>query len=485
MQRNLDMVTRLRVDSLAFREASSPIEPALLLLDDYAEGGMATTTTEEVMVSEAEAHERVRVWIDDSTVTLVDLDALPLELFRYHRSGGFVFYKRSELLARAGRVEEAAQELGHYLTSYPKHEMASRARLLWGELGKRVGDVALKVGVLLPLSGKYRVYGESVLRGIECAAGIFAPCRGPEGIELVVRDSGGDPTIVLDAVNELAALDVVAVIGPLSSDVALVAAERAESLGVPMISLAQREGIPQVGSFIFRNSVSLRDEIESLVGYVVDKKHFKRFFVLYPQNKIGEESHKIFTSAVENRGGMVGGSRAYAPHQMEFARELGGQLITGNHYDGIFIPDAPVVAGYIAPTLALSGVGRTTLLGTSRWDNVELLTRGGEYVEGAIFVGSFSKASTDGEGRAFVDAFHAAYDADPTLLEALGYDSMRMIIASSEEGGASDRHELQTLLAQLADFPGVTGTITMDADGDVRRTLRVLTIDDGTITAAP
>lgn len=502
-RRDASAILRLRIDSLgALASKALGIAPndgilwSLRLLDDYAEGAGAKASDVAAgdIVSEADAAAEARRFVEDETVGLAEVKALPSDEMKGRRSGGYLDYKHAYILHRMGDTDGATRILKSYVSGYPKHEYYSAARALMTELGGVIGEKAgVVVGAILPLSGRYAVYGDSVLHGAECAMGIYTPCVGPSGMKLVVLDSARPGANLSQLVDQLAAEEVVAIIGPLLSKNIMQAAARAEQLGIPMISLSQMEGVAKTGNYIFRNSVSTLSEITTLVDYVFSRKNLRRFFILYPNNRKGEEYRFLFKDAVARWGGKVVGEFAYAPNQMEFSSELRGrgmaEQVAGlaaetSRYDAIFIPDSFRVVGYIVPTLALMGVGKTQLLGISRWDDPALVERGGEYVENAIFVDSFYKNAKDSWVFGFVSKFKEAYEIEPTLLEAMGYDTMRMIIAAVQQKGAVRRDSVRDALSRTVNFPGVAGRISFDQNGDAGRGFYVLTVKDGVIQQA-
>jgi ABC-type branched-subunit amino acid transport system substrate-binding protein len=488
-------ILRLRADSVAVRASDrvgstlpTKVVWYLFILDDYAEGAgqRAAEVGNEKLITDEDALAEVRRWMEDTTVPLTSIEALPLAQMKGKKSGGYASYKYAYALHTGGRAEEASKLIKNYLTSYPKHEYYSHARLLAMELGGEFGAGAgISIGTILPLSGRYAVYGESVLHGIECAIGIFQPCTGPAGMTIIVRDSVGTPEGAARAVEELAEAGVVAIVGPLMSNSAQAAAMKAQELGVPMISISQRDGVIEVGDFIFRNSVSPASEVDAVVDYSIGKKMLKRFFILYPDNKKGSEYERLFTKKAEELGGKIVARHAYAPNEMEFAVVLkgvgGGTPGNPLGYDAVFIPDSFRVVGYIAPTLALSGIEGVRLLGISRWDDPGLIERGSKFVDGAIFVDSFYKKAHDAGVISFMKKFKGAYGIDPTLLEALGFDATRAIVVASQEMGSFHRKTMRDSLTRIAGFRGVSGLMGFNPSGDARRKLTLLTVKNGAI----
>src|SRR3990167_6162807 len=123
-----------------------------------------------------------------------------------------------------------------------------------------------KIGVVLPLTGKYAIYGESALHGIECGFGIFPPCDSQYEIELIIKDDVGDPLLAAQAVEALVNDDNVnIIIGPLSSSSIDAAALKAQELGIPLISLSQKEGIPSIGDNIFSVALTAASQVNAIV----------------------------------------------------------------------------------------------------------------------------------------------------------------------------------------------------------------------------
>ena len=494
------VILRLRIDSLGVLDskcAGGPANAAILwnlyLLDDYAEGAgaRASEVSPKELVSEEAALAEVTRWIGDRSVRPEDVRALPLKEMKGKRSGGYAFYKLAHILHTSGQNAEAASLLKDYLKTYPKHEYYGAARLLAAELGDEIGEgVEVSVGAILPLSGRYAVYGESVLHGIECAIGVYGPCQGPAGVKVIVRDSRSSPARASQAVDELVNQGVVAIVGPLLSATAEEAARKAQHRGVPMITLSQQKGVVELGDYIFRNSVSAASEINTLVDYAVRRKGLRRFFILYPDNKKGTQYEQLFTRQVLDLGGTIVGTRPYAPNELEFASELkrsgrreGIFDATGGPraFDAIFIPDSFRAVGYIIPTLALMGVRHAKLLGISRWNDPGLVERGSKFVEGALFVDTFYKEAPGGVVSNFISQFEEAYDTEPTLLEALGYDSTMAILTAAQKMGAFSRDTMKEALADLSGLQGVSGLRGFGPSGDGRHHLWLLTVKKGEI----
>jgi hypothetical protein len=120
------------------------------------------------------------------------------------------------------------------------------------------------------------------------------------------------------------------------------------------------------------------------------------------------------------------------------------------------------------------------LLGGNGWDDPAIVEKAGRYVECAIFVDGFFAGSERPATKRFVQAFQVAHARSPSILEASAFDAAGMIAAAMARG-AADRKEMRDALAAQAPFPGATGEIAFDAQGEPVRSLFFLTVDHGAI----
>ena len=492
-------VLRLRADSFGWqcREQSRSkdvpgVAWALFALDDYqqlsaadVERASAQLSKYESLLSSGDALSVVQAWMKDDALTLDDLQNLPFAEMQGKRSGMYAGWKHAQLLYRAGKQSDVERVLTSYVTDYAKGPYYREADKLLDDVRALSGTqkrVKIKIGALLPLSGKFKTYGESVLHGMQCAAGQFSPCIGPQGVEIVAKDSGETEEQTLRGIAELDNAGVAAIVGPMMSSTAEAAAKAAQERGIPMIALAQREGLAEIGDYIFRNIVTPRSEVNTLVDYAINQQHMKSFFILHPQNPMGKYYAELFAKAVTAAGAKIVGTKDYAQNDVNFMTDVGYASMDGRYsvaskksYDAIFLPDSPWVVGIVAPSLAMKGLDKVKLLGTSRWDSPQLLERGGKFIEGAVYVTGFSLLSKEASAQDFIERFQAAFKLRPTLLEALGFDSANILITSAEQG-SNRRSSIKNKLLEQRDWAGVAGVVKFDGDGDAERSLKLMSV---------
>jgi len=373
------------------------------------------------------------------------------------------------------------------------------------------------LGCLLPLSGPFAIYGEQVLNGIQL--GLMQSAA--DGVELAIRDTEGSPEQAVRGLEDLVSHEkVLAVIGPLVSKAAVAAAERSVPLGIPLITLTQKEGVTRLGETVFRNFLTPSAEVEKLLDTVLAGMGLKRYAVLYPDNAYGRYLMNLFWDRLETMGGTVTAAESYGPDQTDFAQQI--KKMIGIYYprpaweeerirqmklpeeeeceiypedeplpvvdfDAVFIPDVAQRVVMIAPQLAFHDVLYVQLMGTSLWQAPELIEEARDYVRNALFPSGFFADARDPDIAAFVHVYQDNYDEPPGLLAATGYDTIRLLleVMSERQGGFRTRKEFREALRDWPPFHGVTGDFRFGPDGDVIKEPFILTVRKGRILPYP
>jgi branched-chain amino acid transport system substrate-binding protein len=434
------------------------------------------------------------------------------------------------------RLDETLRAL---LKEAPDSPWSPEARALLERVSRRTTVRPRAVGVVLPLSGKYKAFGDAALRGLQLAL------KGSE-LELVVKDTQGDPSLTAQLVEQLAFDDgVVAIIGPLLSEDSRRAALVAEELQVPLVTMSRLDDITLIGPHIFRSMVTSAQQAEALVDYAMGTLGYRTFAVLHPNTTFGVEFTNAFWDAVEKRGGQIHGVESYDHDQKTFTDEA--KKLVGRYYledradyheklkeirdrdldefrrrkalekmrsaldpivdfEGLLIPDSWEQVSLVAPALAVEDIitnacdrrdieriqkttGKdkmktVTLLGPSTWSSPKgasgdpkLIERGGKYVLCSVYVDSFYEGSDRQATRNFVSTFRDAHkDATITLLDAVAWDTAALVRGIIERNQPQTRSAFRDQLQAVKGFQGATGTISFDDRREAQRQLFLLSI---------
>lgn len=388
------------------------------------------------------------------------------------------------------------------------------------------------IGLILPLTGPYAVYGTRVLSAVQMALGLplqkfvgSSPMvQSSQQITLVVGDSRADVKVAETlVVSMLSDFHVVAILGEFLVDPALAVAKRAQAVGVVNLSLSRQLGLPQQGSWIFREALTSDRQTQVLVEKMVKVKGIKKFAILYPEHPYGVEMKTSFIKEVKRQGGQISSVVSYKPDETTFTNHIkkldkkltstnvnyleciknlppnsnavAGEgkcknlLVPAPDFGALFIPDYSKAISYIVPALVAQDflVSQNQslikafhnrapdavpiqLLGTSIWDGEFLSSRLGAKIEGALFVDGVNWNSSHPQMSAFVSEFKTKIGSPPTLLDAQAYDAasiLRFLLNNSDsKAQVKNRLDLQKQLQNLKNFAGLTGFISFDGAGD-------------------
>ncbi len=456
------------------------------------------TSTDETLIRDAQSE------ID----TLMQNDLTPEDLqqladqYATAALGAQLLLRLAELQREAHDTTGEMATLQRLMTTFPDHPdlpiMQSRLEVL--ESTMTTG--ATRIGILLPLSGEGRLAGQRVLWGIELALDVLRTRNPALGISLRIRDTKGDSEVAGDALRALVTEDhVIAVIGPLFSQVATDLAPLTEELSVPVISPYARDSrFPFLSPYAFRNSLTDADQARFIADYAVRVLNLNRFAVLYPDEPYGISLKDAFIEQIIGLEGHVVAVSAYPPDAKNFGqsiKRLGGiddqsleDLLVGSGtrlamaeskpFEAIFLPGYYDLVGLMVPELAFYNITNVQLLGTDGWNSEELIEIGENFVEDAIFVDGFFTDSAAPSVAAFVRQFLDRYEERPTLFAAQGYDTLDLL-GQLLQSGVSTRFELRDMLLQVRDFPAVTGLTSLDQDGNAVKIPYLLTVKEGRI----
>jgi branched-chain amino acid transport system substrate-binding protein len=421
-----------------------------------------------------------------------------------------IYHRIAGLALDANDLDLAEGAAAALVRSTPDQYWVDRGRDILDRVAEERAVRKGAIGCLLPLSGPFAIYGQEVLNGMQLAMGVFGSSEQRSNIELLIEDTRSDPGIAVEKVEELAHKSrVMGIIGPLASRTATAAAKKAQELGVPIITLAQREGITEEGEMVFRNFLTPAKEMDRLVSRAIHDLGLLRFGILYPESAYGRRLLNLFWDRVEEEGAYITAVESYGSEVTDFSEEIkkmvglyyprppsvAEKLTQANlaafdagvesgpyeetrepepvvEFDAVFIPDNFQKIALIAPQFPFHGIFNIRFLGTSLWQSPDLLEQGAEYLQGAIFPTGFFA----GAEEAFVRTYKENFETDPGILAAIGYDIVRFLNHLMETQAPRTRRALQQALLLKNDFYGLRGILAFDTQREATTPAVLLTI---------
>lgn len=487
----------------------SPIDA----IDNYVRAREYATELEQQAILDKLKEAIARLDTADVAILVNHPDAsLPLD---------FLLYQLGLNYALEEKYEDALNILAEFIKRYPDNENRILVESLMDEIKKNAVFNPNTIGVLLPLSGPYEVFGLRALKGVELALDQFSSQGDNPPINISVKDTGADPDQTIMALEELYQDQVAAILGPIVTSE--VAAREAQRMGIPIITLTQKDNIPEIGDKVFRNFITPKMQVQAIASFTVESLGLYRFAILYPDENYGLIFMNLFWDELIELGGQVVGVEAYKPKQTDFAdpiKKLIGlyyevpedlkienelaestneQITSANadeetrgdgsekeqeeaepepivDFDAIFIPDSPGIAGIIIPQLAYFDIKDVYLLGTNLWHSDTLIRIAAQYVQGAVMPDGFFAGSNSPAVQEFVTTFEETYQEKPDFIEAVVFDSAMILFDAVSRPHIRYRNEIRDELLNLENFPGITGSTRFDENGEVQKKLHLLRI---------
>ena len=440
------------------------------------------------------------------------------------------------ILQRLISIYRVERDLGNYQTNleefifrFPDHEMRMHYEKLLVRL-KTDSTRVMRVGVVLPLSGKRAMIGQRVLQGIQLAVNQLAT-RDKSRLEMVIKDSGLGRDVV-QVVEELAQdPNVIGIIGPMLTQDVEDVIPILEKYQLPILTpTASTPGLADKSAYIFRNALTKELQARFLARHAINDLNLYRFVVLYPTEFYGETMRQVFEQEIRSAGGHIVESVPYDRKQTDFRKQIqkiGGvaddrlkariqrhikrgtqpppmndkgiksrPLVEGGlyaddkvealkvalelNYDAIFIPGYYDKIRLIVPQLVFYNIEEILLMGGNGWNSRELVESARNYLKTVLFVDGFYANSENERTVKFVDMFLSTFGQNPTIHSAQSYDAANIFVKLIRER-VFNRLDVLNGLRSLKDFPGVSGDTTLMPSGDSDKTLVKLTVKDGEI----
>ncbi|HET7615544.1 MAG TPA: ABC transporter substrate-binding protein, partial [Bacillales bacterium] len=184
--------------------------------------------------------------------------------------------------------------------------------------------VSAKIGVISYLSGPGAAYGEAITNGLKLAKKEINK-EGKVHVNLVIEDSAGKADQALSAAQKLINSEQVdAIIGPTLSTEMQVVGPVANQNQVPIMGTSTTAaGIPQIGKYVFRDSIPESQAIPAAMKKAVDKYKVKKVAIMYGNDDVFTKSgYDTMKKAAADMGLKVLTTQTFQKGQSDYKAQL-------------------------------------------------------------------------------------------------------------------------------------------------------------------
>ncbi|GJD50563.1 Leu/Ile/Val-binding protein [Methylobacterium crusticola] len=361
----------------------------------------------------------------------------------------------------------------------------------------------IRIGWLSSLTGPLSSAAIAENQGVQFAVDEINRAGGIDGrrLELLTRDTAGEPTKAVNLAQQLLFSDKVQfIIGPVNSGESLATVPVVARANIPNIVIGTIDELidPKKYPLAFRAINTNRQWIEGGNAYALDVLKRRKVAVIGDTSGYGTSSAKTAAALLEQAGVKPVYSVLVDANKTDLTDEMTKARASG----------ADVVMPWTAATGLMARILNTR--GNMGWDvpvvghpavmalPIRELLNKPEYWQNAFSAGYQSTTYVDGKlpprTQALIDALKPALGGkiDFTFWwVALGYDTVKIIEHAVRTAGSTDPQKFKAVLESTRDFPGVYASYAwspQDHNGFPDRNIVVdvaNTFRDGCYDAAP
>jgi branched-chain amino acid transport system substrate-binding protein len=342
----------------------------------------------------------------------------------------------------------------------------------------------IKLGLVAPLTGDVKTFGESTRNGFMLAVDEVNAAGGLLGRKIVpvVADDKNDPTECANAGSKLINQDgVKLIVGSVASKCSNPLSDIAQSAKVLMISTASTNPLVTVSDKGVRKDYVFRacyiDPFQGAVAakFARDNLQAKTAAVLYD---IGNDYSKGLAEFFQSTFGAASVLlyKSYAKDDVDFSTLLTD--VKRVNPDVLFLPDYYQKVGLIAKKAREIGIP-AKLLGGDGWDSPDMVKIAGASIEGGYFTNHYSPDDLRPEVQKFVKQYEAKHGGKPDALATLAYDATNIMLEAIRRANSEKPDQVRDAMAAIKEFPTVSGEISFDAKGNPLKSAVVLQYQNG------
>jgi len=346
------------------------------------------------------------------------------------------------------------------------------------EAGKEGNERAVKIGVILPLSGSQAAYGKGIQEGLETALEEINKnnlAGDNRKMELIYEDHAGEVKNAVSAAQKLIEADNVAALISAVSQHSLAIAPIAEESKVVLYTMAsQASALNTAGDYIFKNDDDLTTLGKGVAELVFESGHKKAGIIYASYNDATVDAANSFKKKFSELGGEVVAMEGVQKDDSDFRTYL--SKISSASPTAIFINALTKDSGLILKQIMESGL-QQKLFANGAVEDLQVVDVAGAAAEGLVFE-SFQGVPSPG----FINKIQGKFGHYPLRWTMEAYDGLR-ILATAMSKAPPDAQITSELLKEklyeVKTYNGESGAITFDNSGNASRPLLAKIIRDG------
>jgi branched-chain amino acid transport system substrate-binding protein len=289
-------------------------------------------------------------------------------------------------------------------------------------------------------------------------------------LELLAEDDAGDPKQGTAAAQKLVDSRVNGVVGHLNSGTSIPASRVYSDAGIPQVSPSATN--PKFTRQGFKTTFRLvADDVHlggTLGRYAVQTLKGKSIAVIDDRTAYGQGVADEFEKGVKASGGKTVSREFTNDKATDFSAIL--TSIKSKKPDVIFFGGMDAVAGPMLRQMKQLGITAKLVGGDGICTSQLPVLAAGAMGDGSVFCAE--AGGVEGEAKAgmvqFGERYKARFNSEVQVYAPYVYDAVNVLVAAMVKAGSAEPAKYLPVLASTTDYRGVTGTISIDAKGDIQ-----------------
>lgn len=357
----------------------------------------------------------------------------------------------------------------------PKDTVASAASSVGSAasvVASAAGGSTVKIGFMGDLTGENSGIVIPPRNGAKMAIDQYNATNPPVKIEMVEYDSKADPTTAVALAQQAIKTDkIVALVGPAFSGESAQVGPVIEEAKIPSITMSATNAKLATNGWKYWHRMLAGDSVQGpgIGEWIAGGAAKKNVFVIDDKSEYGKPLADFVRKVLTDKG-VKFESDSIDPAESDYSTAVNKAVAFKP--DAIFFGGYYAAAGKLLKQLRDKGIKDATFVsGDGSLDKGLVEGAGAANAEGAIvgcpcLIGGAD--APDPKVAKFAVDYKAAFNADPAIYAAEGYDSATMFIAAIKAGNTT-AEAINTFLV-TADVPGVSKQMKFGPNGEVSAT---------------
>ncbi len=330
----------------------------------------------------------------------------------------------------------------------------------------------VRVGVLVPLTGKFANYGEDIKNALELAQKDIKTKQGLD-MEFFYEDSGADPKTAVPAAMKLMQVNKVSlVIGGPGSTANFAVAPLFEKERIFFMPISHAPKLVDAGNYIFKMMPEFYTEIDSMTEEIISQGK-KRIAVMYDSSSDSQIDNRIYFEKIfTKRGGTIVLSEGFDSKTTTDYRASLAKIKEKNP-EGLYIFAVDKDAGLLVRQAREMQI-ESQFYGLSALNSEEFFRAAGDAGERMIITDSFFTCEQQ-ENQEIIDyckKYQNSYNGrHPLYFGSRAYDALTIVSGLIKKSSLHiDTQEGKDVLMQqlltVSRYNGVSGNMSIDEKGN-------------------